>query len=262
MKIWAIAKVGFKECLRYRVVYFIFIMALLFILMGKGCNPGRVKGDFFFFDKDTRQNMAMASAFHGIVFWSVMLCGLVSASVLSRELEEGTAVMTLSRPLSRASFVAGKLLSILLITVPNLFLLGGIFFVLFYTEAGRLNFRIFLSFSLMIFSLLMYALMSLLFSLFIPRMLTPLFSIIIYLTSIWTSLPFNFQKLSVVWEPSETVKILHIVLPRFGDLQFIGASLIGSAPPISDLAAPFGSVLVYCLAFWFLIVFAFNRKQI
>jgi hypothetical protein len=56
-------------------------MALLFILMGKGCNPGRVKGDFFFLDKDARQNMAMSVAFHGIVFWSIMLCGLVSANI-------------------------------------------------------------------------------------------------------------------------------------------------------------------------------------
>ncbi len=45
---WTIAKNGFRECLRYRVVYYIFAMALLFILMGKGCNPGAIKGNDLF----------------------------------------------------------------------------------------------------------------------------------------------------------------------------------------------------------------------
>ena len=262
MKIWIIAKIGFRECLRYRLVYFIFIMALLFILMGKGCNPGTIKGNDLFFDKDTRQNMAMEIAFHGIVFWSIMLCGLVSASLLSRELDEGTAVMTLGRPLSRSSYILGKLLSIIMITVLNLFLLGSIFFLLFYFEFGYINFRIFASFALMISNLLMFALMGLLLSLFVPRIITPLICIFIYLGSIWSALPYNFEKLSIIWEPSETVRTLHDFLPRFGDVQFISASLITSVPALEELTLPLCSGVLYCLAFWFLLVFTFKRKQI
>ncbi|MCP4717413.1 MAG: ABC transporter permease, partial [Deltaproteobacteria bacterium] len=113
---WTIAKNGFRECLRYRVVYYIFAMALLFILMGKGCNPGAIKGNDLFFDDQARQNLAVATAFHLIVFWSMMLSGLVSAQVLTRELEDGTALLTLSRPLSRWGFLAGKVLSVMMLT--------------------------------------------------------------------------------------------------------------------------------------------------
>lgn len=262
MKIWALTKLGFKECMRYKIVYFIFIMAVLFIFWGKSCNPGEIKGNDFFFNKHTRQNMAMAAAFHGIVIWSILLCGFISANVLSNEIEDGTAVMTLSRPLNRSSFIAGKLLSILIISVFNLFLLGGIFFVLFYIESNILNFRIFMSFSLMIFSLVMYGLMSMLLSLIVPRLVTPLLCIFIYITSVWLSLPFHFNKIKILWEPSETVKTLYDFLPRFGDLQFFGASLMTSMPQFNDLIISFCSIIIYCGAFWFIIVFLFNRRQI
>ena len=88
MKTLAIAKVGFKECLGYRVVYFVFIMALLFILLGKSCTPGKITGNDMFFDASARHVLSVKVAFNGIVFWSMMLCGLIAANVLSRELEE------------------------------------------------------------------------------------------------------------------------------------------------------------------------------
>ena len=262
MKIWAIAKAGFKECLRYRLVYFVFIMAVLFILAGKGCKLGKIQGEGFLFDVETRQNMALSSAYYGIVLWSIMLCGIVSASVLSRELEEGTVALTLSRPLRRSSFIAGKLLSVLMISGFNLFLLGGIFFSLFYFEVGSLNFSIFSGFTLMLLNIIMYALMCMLLSLWLPRLVTPLVGILIYFTSCWSALPFYFEKLRFLWIPSETLTNMHSFMPRFGDIQFIGESLINSSLTFNEIAIPVCSCLLYCTALWFLLVLVFNKKQI
>ncbi len=262
MKIFAIAKVGFKECLGYKLVYFIFLMALLFILLGRSCSPGEITGNDILFDAQARQNLAMKVAFNGIVLWSIMLCGLLAANILSKELEEGTAVITLSRPISRALFAAGKLLSVLMVSVLNLFLLGFIFFVLFYFEAGYVNYNIFAGFFLMILNMLMYALMLLLCSLYVPRFITPMIGIFIYLTSCWTALPFYFSRLKLLWIPSDTITNMHTYLPRFGDLQLISASYIDSAPPLNDLTGPLASVLFYCLAFWFLILSGFKKKQV
>ena len=244
------------------MVYFIFAMAVLFIIMGKGCNPGNIRGNDFLFDKEAQQSMAMAVAFHSLVFWSIMLCGLVSSATLSREIEESTAFLTLSRPLSRSAFIAGKVLSSLILSAFNLFLLGGIFFLLFYSVAGYSNFRIFLSFSFMIVSLCMYTLMNILFSLFIPRIITPLVSSMIYLVTCWAALPFYFTKLRIVWAPSETVKNIHRFFPGFGDLQFMGASFIESVPAVQNLSGTLCNVFIYCAVFWFLIAGVFNRRQL
>ena len=111
-------------------------------------------------------------------------------------------------------------------------------------------------------SLCMYTLMNILFSLFIPRIITPLIGGMIYLLTCWAALPFYFSKLRIVWVPSETVENIYRFFPRFGDLQFIGASLIDSAPAVHNLSGAMFNVIIYCAVFLALIVYAFNRRQL
>lgn len=262
MKMMTIAKIGIKECLRQRVVYGIFIMAILFILLGKGCNPGKIRGNDLLLDKEAKQSLIVNVAFHGLVLWSIMLSGLLSASVLSKEFEDGTALMTLSRPLSRGSFVAGKILSCFTVSVLNLFLLWCIFIILVDIEIGIQAYRMLTGLIFVVISLAMYTLMNCFLSLFIPRLIIPLITFLIYGMSCWASLPFYFNKLRLVWVPSETVNTMHNLLPRFGDLQFIAASCMDASKTAFNLTALFGSVLLYCLCFWSLIVFVINRRQI
>ena len=262
MKIWAIAKVGLRECVRHRGIYVIVLMALIFIFLGKGCNAGTVKGGGIFFDQTSLQRMAMSVAFHGIGFWSMMLCGLVAAGVLTKELEDGTAVMVLCRPVGRASFVAGKLLSVLIISLITLFVLAGVYCVLLYMDTGTVPLRIFISIGVMSLNLLLYALMIIFFSLFLPRLIAPLFGMFVYVISFLAAVPFYFKQLKIFLEPSDTVIELHRLLPRFGDLHFLGASFIDRVPSFSDMAVPLASVSVYCVLLWSLIILVFQRKQI
>jgi len=260
MKIWAIAKVGFKECLRYRIFYFILVMAILFIFLGKSCTPKLETGNTMLVDIETQQNVAMEAGFHGIIFWSMMLCGLLSAGLLTREEEEGTAAMTLSRPLSRAQFLTGKIVSVLMVSVFNLFLLAGVFLLLFYVELGQFNPNILLSFLVMVVSLIVYCLMTLFLSFFMPRMVAPLVSMFIYLLNIWITLPYHFDKIKLIWVPSRRVEVLYAYLPKFGDIQFFSASFIAMSAKSYDIIPVFINFAVYSLLFWFVILFLFNKR--
>jgi ABC-type transport system involved in multi-copper enzyme maturation permease subunit len=261
MKILSITAVGIKECLRHRILYGIFLMAVIFILMGKGCNPGTLRGDNLFFDRATRETIAMTVAFHGIVFWSLLLCGLVAAAVLSKELEDGTALLTLSRPIRHAAFIAGKLCSAVIVSVLNLLVLGGLFSLFFYTDAGRSSISIFTGLLWMTASLVLYTLMTCCFSMLLPRVLAPLVSILVYGTACWAALPHYFEKLRIVWTPSGTVTGIYKLFPCFGDLQFIGAALIHGTPSWEHLTGTVVNVFLYCAGFWLLILFTFARRQ-
>ncbi len=261
MKIWAIAKVGFKECLRYRVFYFILIMAVFFILLGKSCTPQVSNSNNQIIDLKTQQTLAMKVGFHGIIFWSVMLCGLLSSNVLSKEEEEGTVAMTLSRPVSRAQFVAGKILSVIMISIFNLILLSGVFLFLFYVEMEQFNSSILLSFLIMVFTLILYALMTVALSFFIPRIAAPLVSMFIYLFTLWISLPVYADSIKYIWTPSGRIELFYKFLPKFGDIQFIGASFIDVSVKNYDIILIFTNVLFYIFFFWFLILFLFKKRS-
>jgi len=261
-KIWTVAKLGVKECMRYKIVYFIVLMSIVFIFWGRSCKPAQVKTSFKFFDQQARQTLAVNIAFHGIVFWSVLLCGLLSANILAREFDEETAIMTMSRPVRRSSFVAGKVLSTVMVSGFALFFLGGVFSVLFLLEMGVMHVKIFLSLGCVILSILLYSLMGIFFSMFLPRLITPLVSIVIYMISLWAAFPYHFEKIRLVWDPSERVALLHRFWPRFGDLQFFSARFMSSYPDLSEIAMPVCNILIYSLIFWILIVFVMSRRQL
>lgn len=264
MRIWAVTKTGLKECLRQRVVYFIFAISLLFIFMAKGCDMGTVRGENMLLGKDARQGIALGISFNGIVFWSIMLCGLLASQALTRDMDEGVISVILARPISRESFIAGRLLPVLIISALNLTVLGLLFCLFFYQTTGSITLQQPLSFLLMTISLALYCLMICCFSLFIPRLLAPLAGIAVYLVSCWSSLPYYFENLKILWTPSQTVQRLHLLLPKFGDLQCMGVAISNGQPPF-ELLNPVEAginVAAYAVLFWLVTVWVFKRREL
>jgi hypothetical protein len=104
--------------------------------------------------------------------------------------------------------------------------------------------------------------MSMMLSLIIPRLMTPVVCVLIYLASLWSSVPLHSDKIRYIWEPSENFLLYHTLLPRFGDLQFFGAAFIGRPVPFEQLSAPLVSTFIYCLIFWCVSWYIFKRLQI
>jgi ABC-type transport system involved in multi-copper enzyme maturation permease subunit len=263
MKIWALTKIGLKECLRQRVVYFIFLISLLFVVSAKGCDIGTFKGENLLLGKEARQGITLGISFHGIVFWSIMLCGLLASQVLTRDIDEGYASVTLARPLSRDAYIAGKLLPVLIISSLNLTVLGWVFCWFYYRAAGSISIQLPLSFLFMTVSLALYGLMICCLSVFIPRLLAPLAGIVLYMLSCWSSLPYFFENLKILWTPSATVQRLYLLLPKFGDLQFIGAAILGGEKPAA--ANPLQilcNITIYACIFWYITSWAFRRREL
>ncbi len=264
MKIWAVTKTGLKECLRQRVVYFVFAISLLFVFMAKGCDIGTVRGDNMLLGKNARQGIALGISFNGIAFWSIMLCGLLASQALTRDMDEGVIAVILARPISREEFIAGRLLPVLIISALSLSLLGLLFCYFFYQTTGSISLHQPLSFLFMTLSLALYCLMICCFSLFIPRLLAPLVGIAIYLMSCWSSLPYYFESLKILWTPSPTVERLHLLLPKFGDLQCIGVSISNGKPPF-ELINPLAvgvNIAAYALVFWLVMAWIFKRREL
>jgi ABC-type transport system involved in multi-copper enzyme maturation permease subunit len=262
MHLWPIAQVTVKESLRFRILYFIFGVALLFILIGKGCNPGTVKGTGILFDERALVAFAMHMAFHGIAFWSMILCGLLASQVLNREIESGTAALTLSRPVRRSTFVAGKLLAVSMVSVLNLFVLGTIFICLLYSEIGRVDLRIYAGLCIVIPGMVLFALLNMLLSLLLPRLPALMIGLLTYCTAFLCSVPTHIRRITLLWEPSSAITTLHTVLPALGDLQFIAAGSIAAMPDAGAMVAPALNCVLYLCLLWYATIVLFEKKQL
>ncbi|MCX8043067.1 MAG: ABC transporter permease subunit [Desulfobacterota bacterium] len=258
MKLWIISAIGIKECFRRRILYGMFLTAGLFIFLVRGCDSGTVRGERLLLDAEARASIAVSIAFHGIALWSFVLCSVLSMSVLARELDNGTALLTLSRPIRHGEFVAGKLLSAFIVSIMHLATLA-IMLLVFVPAPHR--WKIVLGTVFLVPALMLCTLMTSVFSLITPRVIAPLLAMMVYGTSCWAALPYYFDKLRLIWTPSPAITRAYQFLPCFGDLQFIGAAVVRGASFGEHLTGTVLNTIVYCVGLWIVNVILFSRRQ-
>ncbi|WP_321390718.1 ABC transporter permease [uncultured Desulfuromusa sp.] len=117
--IWPIAAISFKEGIRNRALYGIFILAVLFfaatILMS-----GMVMHEV--------GKVAVDMALSAISFSGLLLVLFVGINLMAKDLDRKTIYMVLSRPVSRAQYIVGKFFgnSLLIIVAVFVLSIGGI----------------------------------------------------------------------------------------------------------------------------------------
>ncbi len=118
---------------RRRIVPVVFVVCIVSLLMMHSCTSCtaelRVEGDIA--APLDILSWAGVSLFCVIGLWIIVLAGLLAADHLAASLEDGSAVLLLSRPVSRAEFVIARLLGTLAVSIgAGAILLGGATFFL------------------------------------------------------------------------------------------------------------------------------------
>jgi ABC-type transport system involved in multi-copper enzyme maturation permease subunit len=123
-----LAREGLRDAARRRVVPAVAALCFLTMAMINSCtqcspviesNGGQLEALAVF-------GWAGIVAFGLLALWCAILAGLVAADHLSSTLEDGSALLVLSRPVSRRTFVLARLLGSLAIALAAaFFLLGG-----------------------------------------------------------------------------------------------------------------------------------------
>ncbi len=258
----AIARLEIKESLRTKIIYVICLLMLLFIVLGRGCTIGNTPISGAILTNEARQTLPVVIAFHMICFWSMVLCGLIASGVLPKELEEKKLIMVLSRPVRRSTFLAGKMLAVLVLSSGLFCLFISIYFVSRYFDSGYKNLNIIPAGCIFQINIAMMALLGFFSSLLLPRMLASFAGLFVYMISFGIEMPFYFNRLRLIWEPSTTLQSVHTLFPRVGGVQLLCGSLIHSLPSAIEFIIPIGNVMFYSVILWFLILFIFNRTQI
>lgn len=260
--LFAIARLEIKQCLRTKMFYVICLLMLSFVLLSRGCTMGNSPVASTILSQNARQNLPVSIAFHMISFWSMVLCGLIASSVLPKELEEKKLIMVLSRPVKRCVFLAGKMLAVFFLSSLFFFLFISIFFVFRYLDGAYINPKIVPASIIFQLNIILMVIGGFFSSLLLPRMLAPLAGLFVYMISFGIEIPFYFNRLRILWEPSALLQTVHTLFPRIGEVQFLCGSLLHSLPSMKEFFVPIGNVILYSVILWLLVVVIFNRKQI
>jgi len=116
--IWTIAKNSYREIIRDRLLYGIFLVGML--VTASSFFAGSISLDQS--DRVT-QNIAVAA----IHLFTLFICIFVATNSMNKDFERRALYLIFPKPISRSSYVLGKYLGIILLLLTSLAILGGFF---------------------------------------------------------------------------------------------------------------------------------------
>jgi ABC-type transport system involved in multi-copper enzyme maturation permease subunit len=112
---WPLAREALADALRRRIAGAVLIAALLSVLMLDSCTscagPITVNGEVR--ELNELAGPAGVGTFLVLGLWLIALAGMLAADHLQSALEDGSAVLSLARPISRESFALARLAGVL-----------------------------------------------------------------------------------------------------------------------------------------------------
>jgi len=186
----------------------------------------------------------------------------IGVSLLSKEVENRTAYMILSRPIKRWQFLTGKFLGMSAILFVNVFLLGVIILAFYFFLGGNVSMLMWWS---LFFSLLesqIILLVVIFFSLITNVTMAVIYTICIFLLGhiLGATLMINFIKDHFIW-----VKLLTFtkwIIPDFDKLNLKDYIIYNQSMPLNYLMGSLSYAILYIGFMLILNIIVFERKEL
>jgi len=253
LRIWTIAINTLREAVRNKLLYTLLFFAIALIGFGvilstlSYVESERILQDF---------------GFAGIRLFSVAIAIFVGVSLIHREVDRRTVYTILSKPLSRAEFLLGKYVGLLVTIWLQAAIMIGFFVVVSIGTGAPLTAAHAVAFGLAAVELAVIVAVATLFSAFTTPMLASFFSV-----GIW-ALGHSTRELRDIGASSESVSIqqatalFHRVMPDLESFNFSIQAAHGLAFAASDVWLPVAYGLGYVGILLVAAVAIFERRDL
>lgn len=193
---------------------------------------------------------------------SLAISLFLGVSLLSKEIESRTVYMIVSRPISRSSFILGKILGLMGIQLINVFILSLMTLTSSILLGGEVTPLIIWAVAFIFIESLMLLLVVTLISLMVNSVLTVLLSVVMLLLghSIKETQEISFIQNSPVLHG--LLEVYHFFLPAFYKLNLKDFVIYEKNLPLTYLFQSGGYGLIYSAALLLIIIAIFNRKNL
>lgn len=194
---------------------------------------------------------------------NLVIAIFIGANLLSKEIEQRTLYMIISRPISRTSFLLGKILGLSSVLLINSIVLGGLSCLLYLNFSGNnyqslfgwtLYFSFIEAFTVLIFAVL--------FSLITNSTLSVIYTLCVFIVghAINETSKIFFVKVFPIFE--YVIKSCFVLLPNFYKLNLKDFLLYKQSVDISYLVSTQLYIGLYLLALISLVVLIFKRRNL
>lgn len=193
---------------------------------------------------------------------NLIIAVFIGSTLLSKEIEQRTLYMIISRPLSRASFIIGKILGLSSVVLVNSIVLGGLSAFLFVQYGGLFQKLFFWTFYFSFLEAFTVLLFAVLFSLVTNTTLAIVYTIGIFIVghAMSATAKLFFTKLSPLF--SFIIDVCMWIIPAFYKLNLKDFLLYQQEVGSHYLISTQIYILIYLLALMAAIVLIFKNKNL
>ncbi|MDZ4081514.1 MAG: ABC transporter permease subunit [Bdellovibrionales bacterium] len=242
----------FREVIRDRILYGLVVFAVMLLLLSLAL--GQLS-----FDENLR--LSANFGFTGIHIAVIVLAVFVGSSLVSKEIEKQTILTLLARPISRAEFILGKALGLLLVLKVVAFGLA----VILSGFLALLDFQFTLVYLFAIAGILFEAAVLLSFAVFFGSfarpMMTVVFTVSVFLLGHWVESLHYFITRSESGSFRWLGTAISYVIPNLESFNWRAAPVYGVDVEISQVAMAFGSAIGWVTVLVAGTVLIFRRRD-
>jgi ABC-type transport system involved in multi-copper enzyme maturation permease subunit len=253
IRIWVIAKNGFQEVIRDRILYFILffliILSLALVLLPE-------------ISANTYEKIFIDFGLSAIEVFGVIVAVFVGTGLINKEIEKRTVLVLIPKPISRAEFIVGKHLGLSGVIAVMVIAMGIIYFSLltlgnYSYPLGALIVSIFYLF----LELLLITAVTIVFGVFTSSVLATLFSLGIYLMGNISQDLLKFANISENPLVQKITEILYLILPDLSRLNLKNEAVYGVLPNSLELLTHGLYGILYTIVLLAIAILIFSRRQ-
>ena len=262
-----IAVYTLRDQMRHKSVYVLLGFSILFIMMIRGCYDGEYMVNGRMVDKSLVAWHVSKIGFHLITVGMLLMACMLSMKIFSRDHEDGSAVLFLSRSVFRWQYVLGRITGTWVLCLLFMFTLHATLFLTVWTKTGTIISGYLIASMVCSISLLFVIVSVTFLSLFLPDFISALFTMGILFIGFISDGGYKIITSDVVRSAAPSINmepaLWRILYPKVFMVQAYADSIIsnsvfhnmGPVHPLLNLS--FFIVLISTL-----MLALFNRKEI
>ena len=248
-----IAKYTFKELIKSKVMFLSFWLSLAVLVITY------VTSEFSY---GAPQKIAIDFGLGASSWACVGIALFMGVSLISQEVETRTIYISLARPVSRTSFILGKILGMALVLILNILIINSVSMLNYFYYGGTFSSLLFYAIVFSFFESFLVLLVVVLFSMVTNITISIINTIIIFFIghSISASLEIGFVKRSLLLP--KIIKAYSYIIPNFDKINIKDFIIYKSSLEFSYIAGSLLYCIIYSTALLSIMIYTFNRKEL
>ena len=255
-----------RDQMRHKSFYVLLGLSILFVLMIRGCYSGQYVVNGKPLDNITVAWYASKIVFQVIASGMFLIVILLSMKIFSRDHEDGSLVLFLSRPVFRQQYILGRIAGTWFLCLVFMFILHATIFLTVWVKTGTIIPGYLTASLVCSINLLFIAVLVCFLSLYLPDFMSAVFTVGILLVGYISDGGYqilNSEILKTAVPSASPPASWRIIYPKVYMVQAYADSIIGQSSfnnmgPIH----PILNVLFFIILITTLMLVVFNKKEI